>query len=203
MLPLSHNVLAVDKDSTMKEDGMHVKSWNHFADLLLLLHNKKIANKQIKQTEQSGGYSDSPNHYREVSYVDMSNGHLLSVIQWEVRKPEVVHSIEIYVYDDKGRVTRDYLAAYLPFNRNAPVQTLINIHNYNGELHAFKQFDGSTDLIYEYCEGKLNGKDIQIRLFEDDLVATDYDARQLFKSAEYIACFKNMQSELGKYIRPQ
>lgn len=203
LFSMSFTAFAAANHETMKEDVVQVKSWNHFADLLLTLHKKQISGKDIKQTETMGGYADSPEYFREVKYTDSKSGNLLSVVQWEVSNPEAVHSIEVFVYDKNNRVIRDYIAAFLPYQRNAPVQTLINLHTYNGDLHSFKQFDGSKDLVYEYCDGKLNGKDIQIRLFEDDLVSNDYDTRQLFKSAEYKTCFKGAHSTLGKYIRPQ
>ncbi|NOY67446.1 MAG: hypothetical protein GXP13_08585 [Gammaproteobacteria bacterium] len=203
LLSLSAHALADGNQSTMKEDTVQVKSWNHFSDLCLDLHQKQISGKKIKKIEKTGGYRANPEYYREVTYIDEATGNILSNIQWEMEHPDVPHSMEVFVYDKKGRVIRDYVSAYLPFQRNAPVQTLINIHNYNGDLHAFKQYDGSTDLVYEFCEGKLNGKEVQIRLFEDDLFATDYDARQLFKSPEYKACFNGMSSQVGKYIRPQ
>jgi len=203
LLSMPLTVFAIGNHEVMKEDVVQVKSWNHFAKLLLAFHEKQISGKDIKQTETVGGYSDNPEHYREVKYTDSKSGNLLSIVQWEINNPDAVHSIEVFVYDKNNRVIRDYTAAFLPNQRNAPVQTLINLHYYNGNLHSFKQFDGSKDLVYEYCDGKLNGKDIQIRLFEDDLVSNDYDARQLFKSAEYKACFKGANSQLGKYIRPQ
>lgn len=196
-------VLVAGSESKMKEDVVQVKSWNHFSQLCLDLHKKQIAGKKIKQTETTGGYVSDPEYYREVIYIDEASGNVLSKVQWESANPDAMHSIEVYVYDDKGRVIRDYASAYLPNQRNAPVQTLINLHNYNGDLHAFRQFDGSKDLIYEYCEGSYKGKAQQIRLFEDDLYATDYEARQLFKSPVYKACFNGVDKTPGKYIRPQ
>jgi hypothetical protein len=187
----------------MQVDNEHVRSWNKFSEQILELHNQQIRGKRIQETEASGGYRDNPDFYREVTYTDKDTGRVLSIIQWETDNPKVVHSIEAFVYDDKGRVIRDYMAAYLPGQRNAPVQTLINLHHYNGGLHAYRQFDVSKDIIYEYCSGKFKGQQQELRLFEDDLAATDYDARQLLKSPLYKACFGGLQSEIGKYIEPQ
>lgn len=202
-LSLGQFAFAGMERSKMKEDKAQVKSWNHFADMCLGLHHKQVKGKSIITTEKIGGYHGQPDYYREVTYKDAKTGRVLSRIQWEKDNPENVHSIEVFVYDKKGRVIRDYAAAYLPDQRNAPVQTLINIHRYNGELHAFRQFDAGKDIIYESCEGKFNGKDQQLRLFEDDLAATDYDSRQLLKSPVYKACFKGMPTVPGKYLRPQ
>jgi hypothetical protein len=187
----------------MQVDNEHVKSWNAFSEQILELHKKQTKGKRIQETAVSGGYRDDPDFYREVTYTDQDTGKVLSIIQWEIENSNVVHSIEAFVYDDKGRVIRDYMAAYLPGQRNAPVQTLINLHHYNGGLHAYRQFDVSKDVIYEYCSGEFKGQQQELRLFEDDLAATDYDARQLLKSPLYKACFGGLQAEIGKYINPQ
>jgi len=194
---------AADNQRTMKEDKKHVDNWNDFAGQLLALHKKQISRYEIKTSEKAGGYADNPDYYNEVTYTDKKTGNVISVVQWEKSNPENVHSMEVYVYDDKGRLTRDYGVGFLPFHRNAPIQTLINIHDYNKDLHAFRQFDGSSDIIYQYCEGRFEGKKVEMRLFEDDLVATDYDARQLLKSPLYKACFDGIRKQPGKYMQPQ
>jgi len=202
-LLLTQTVFAEIERNRMKEDKVQVKSWNHFVNMCLDLHIIQVKGKDIKTSEKKGGYHGRPDYYREVTYTDKKTGRVLSRIQWEKKNPKNVHSIEVFVYDKKGRVVRDYAAAYLPDQRNAPIQTLINFHNYNGSLHAFRQFDAGKDVIYESCVGKFKGKDHQLRLFEDDLAATDYDSRQLLKSPVYKACFKGMPSVPGKYLRPQ
>jgi len=58
-------------------------------------------------------------------------------------------------------------------------------------------------VIYEFCKGNFKGKKRQIRLFEDDLAATDYDSRQLLQSPLYQACFTGLPQTVGKYITPQ
>jgi len=202
-LTLMQVSFADSERNLMKEDKVQVKSWNHFVKLSLDLHHRQVKGKKIKKTEKVGGYRSRPEYYREVTYTDVKTGRVLSKIQWEQNQSANVHSIEVFVYNKQGRLVRDYAAAYLPDQRNAPVQTLINFHTYNGGLHAFRQFDAGKDIIYESCEGKFNGKDHQLRLFEDDLAATDYDSRQLLKSPVYKACFKGMPSVPGKYLRPQ
>ncbi len=194
---------SVDSGGQMLIDNEHVKAWNTFSQQILELHKKQIEGKRIKETAVFGGYRDNPDFYREVTYTDKDTDRVISIIQWETDNPDVVHSIEVYVYNSEGKLIRDYSAAYLPEQRNAPVQTLINLHHYNGGLHAFRQFDVSTDVIYEYCNGEYNGQQQELRLFEDDLAATDYDARQLLKSPLYKACFSGLPTHLGKYINPQ
>jgi len=203
LLPVCTVSLAGKTDNRMKVDNKHVNSWNQFADQVLALHESQVKGKAIVETEKKGGYADNPDFYREVTYKDKLTDKVLSVIQWEIKNPEIVHSIEVNVYDDKGRIIRDYSAAYLPGSRNAPIQTLINLHNYNDKLHAYRQFDVSKDVIYEYCNGEFEGQEHELRLFEEDLTASDYDSRQLLKSPIYKACFKGLQTQVGKFIRPQ
>ena len=120
-----------------------------------------------------------------------------------VEEHPVLHSIEVYVRDDEGRVLRDYGASFLTTHRNSPVQTLINLHNYDQGLHGFRQFDASGDRIYEFCEGRYQGEAVQIRLFEDDLVGTDPRMDRVMESAEYEACFGGLPAGPGEYLTPQ
>lgn len=203
LLPLTGVVSSADSGETMKVDSDHVNTWNQFSDKVIELHQQQIAGKEIVTTETLGGYYSNPDFYREVTYTDKATGRVLSIIQWEKDHPDNVHSIEVFVYNEAGKLVRDYSASYLPGSRHAPVQTLINLHNYNGRLHAFRQFDVTRDVIYEYCKGEYQGKKHELRLFEEDLVAADYDSRQLLKSPIYKACFSGLQADIGKYIEPQ
>ncbi len=187
----------------MKLDYQHIRSWNQFVDDIYNLHKEQISGKQIATYEKLGGYASQPEFYNEVTYIDKASGKPLSKIQWVKDKPDVIHSLEVLVRDEQGRVIRDYSAAYLPGRRNAPVQTLINLHHYNDKLHAFRQYDVSTDVIYEYCEGEFQGKKRQLRLFENDITAADYESRQVLNSPLYKACFGGLPQQLGKYIQPQ
>ena len=187
----------------MKMDYQHIRSWNQFVDEVYDLHKEQISGKQIVTQEKLGGYVRQPEFYKQVTYIDKASGKPVSISQWVKDKPDVIHSLEVLVRDDQGRVIRDYSAAYLPGRRNAPVQTLINVHNYNDKLHAFRQYDVSTDVIYEYCEGEFQGKKHQLRLFENDLTAANYEARQVLNSPLYKACFNGLPQQLGKYIDPQ
>lgn len=184
----------------MKEDNYHIRSWNKFANDILILHKKLIAVKNIKVTTRLGGYANNKDFYNEFRYV--LNKRLISKLQWEKENPDQLHTIEVYLHDNKGRVTRDYMAAYLPYYHNAPTQTLISFHNYNGELHAFRSFDASGDLILERCSG--NNKEAQsvhILLDEDELIN---DPDDVMMTADYKQCFKGLkQTALGKYIIPQ
>ena len=106
------------------------------------------------------------------------------------------------MHDDQGRVVRDYAAAYLPEGRNAPIQTLINLHAYNGGLHAFRQFDASGSRIYEFCEGNHGGEPVRLQLFEEDLVGTSEAAERILASPVYSACFEGLPAQAGRYLDP-
>lgn len=187
----------------MKVDPTHVRDWNAFAAACLDLHERQLAGREVRTEERVGGYVNDPQFYREVDYYDRDSGALLSRVQWEREDPDRVHTIEVFVRDGEGRVVRDYSAAYLPGRRNAPVQTLINLHAYNGDLHAFRQFDAGGDRIYEFCEGRLDGEEVQIRLFEDDLVGVSEPADRIMGSPAYAACFDGVPREPGRYLDPR
>lgn len=116
--------------------------------------------------------------------------------------PKTLHTIEVFVRDEKGRVARDFMAAYLPFYHNAPTQTLISFHHYNGNLHSFRSFDATGDKILERCQGTdATGNTVNMLLDEDDLFN---DPDDLIGSKDYKNCFSGLKhQQLGKYIIPQ
>ncbi len=188
--------------SSMKEDKGHVFSWNKFARDLLVLHKKQIENREVEVKKSIGGYVVFKNFYKEELYYDKKSKKLLSKLQWERKNPKLIHSIEVYVRDKKGRVLRDYSASYLPQYRNAPAQTLINFHGYGGKMHGFRQFDVSADLIYEKCEGTFKGKKVTIRMFEDMLYNGGPETEKLMKSGPYKACFSKVPKKIKKGMIP-
>jgi hypothetical protein len=199
-------VQAVQGDTSerrMRVDNERVRVWNRFARECLNLHKQLLQQHEARETSRIGGYDRNPRFYKEVSYYDRASGKLLSRIQWEREHPGRLHAIEVYVRDADGRVQRDFAAAYLPAFRNAPVQTLINLHGYNGQLHAFRQFDASGERTYEYCEGSYRGKPVQIRLLEDDLYGSDPATEALMASPQYKACFEGVPAVPGRYLTPQ
>ena len=184
----------------MKGDNNHVRIWNKFANDTLALHNKLTSQKKLDVKTRIGSYANVKDFYIEHRYFD--NGKLISQVQWEKDAPKTLHTVEVYVHDKQGRVIRDYMAAYLPFYHNAPTQTLISIHHYKGNLHAFRSFDASGDLVLERCTGKSKkGQDVNMLLDEDDLIN---DPDDMIGSKDYNSCFDDFkQDKLGKYIQPQ
>jgi len=183
------------------EDAKHVKVWNEFADKLLALHKKTISTRQVKETTRMGGYRGKPDFYKEHSYHDATSGRLLSRVQWEAKAPDQLHVLEMFMYDDKGRLKTDYTVAFLPGARNAPMQTLVTLYNYNGKLTAFRNFDASGETTYESCDGELKGKYVQMS-FEDYEIAELRNKKGIGTSAEYKACFDAIPLDAGKALSP-
>lgn len=188
---------------TVKSDNVHVRTWNKFADDVLALHKRIQKEKKLSKTTNTGGYFGNPNFYNEEIYTDTSNGKLVTLLQWERENSENMHSIEVFIHDKKGRVIRDYAAAYLPSYRNAPSQTLVSFHTYNGNLVAYRTFDASGDRIGERCVGKLNGKDVNFILDEDEIIHALHGNSDRMEKPDYKACFKGLREEPGKYLTPQ
>lgn len=189
-------VLPVAAANSVGENTVQVGEWNRFANRLLAVHRRFLRSYPVRTEEETGGYADLPEFYREVSYFDSRTDRLLSRIRWERDRPDAVHVIEIFFYDDIGRVERDYSAAFLPNYRNAPYQTLINLHRYTDGLHAFRQFDASGDRLYEYCHGSWFDEPVLIAL-DEPLVATP---DTLLNSEAYIACFGFVPVAAGNYL---
>ena len=140
--------------------------------------------------------------YREVKHFDKKSRRLLSRVLWEIDNPEQIHEIEVFVYDTNGKLKRDYLTAFLPGHRNAPVQTLINFHYQNDELKSFRQFDVSGQKIYERCEGKFLNDPLNISLDDSDFAEYSDETMKTMESQEYQACFGHTIATLGDYINP-
>lgn len=193
-------VAAVAEPEPMQEDSQQVRGWNRFFDELVKTHHWYEQNRSLRRVSTTGGYAAHPDYYREVSYYDKQTGRLLSRIRWVKDKPDEIHMIEIFVYDDNGRIKRDYLAAYLPDFRNAPVQTLINFHHYNDELHAYRQFDASGALIYEQCRGRYFNEPVFLSIEEDEI--PDYRDEAYPEYETYLACFEMLPQQAGQFLAP-
>ena len=185
----------------MKEDNQHVRSWNAFADNVYQLHQKLSQVDGINTRTRLGGYAQMPEFYREERFY--LGDRLISKVRWEQAQDKVLHSVEVFVHDDQGRVIRDYTAAYLPTYRNAPTQTLISLHHYHDQLHAFRTFDATGYRIIERCSGNLAGRAVNLLLDEDEIAEALGDPDSIMASNEYQACFGDLQSEAGKYLLPQ
>ncbi len=190
--------------SPIKEDTKQVEQWNRFADSLYTLHQTMIKNTSIRTEEEVGGYGGvtAGDFYNEVRYYDKKRNLLLSKVQWELERPNVIHNIEIFIHDDEGNLVRDYYAGYLPHHRNAPLHTMINFYGDADGLRSFRQFDASGERIYEQCSGKHFAEEVDISLENDEWLAPIGESLILISSEAYIACFGDTPKEVGKYIDP-
>jgi hypothetical protein len=184
----------------IKEDKTHVRVWNDFAEQILELHKKLVKELPVKQETVTGGYAHMPEFYREENYYHEDK--LISRVQWEIETDDL-HVIEVFIRDDQGRVIRDYTAAYLPEYHNAPVQTLVSFHGYNGGLHAFRSFDASGELVIERCTGELDGEEVNLMVDLDQIFQASMGNDDIQETPEYKACFAGLPEEPGKYLTPQ
>lgn len=197
-------VSAADTVRPIDANVDHVTRWTWFVDAVHVLHKKQIKGKDIKIETNSGGYARLPDFYQEKRYIDKKTGRLLSKVLWETENDDLLHSIEVYVYDKKGRVIRDFGGSYLTHSRSAPQQTLINLHVYNQGLHAIRQFDATDVRIFELCEGTYRGKKIEMRLSDMEILEYEGEPVSPMTTPLYKACFKGLPVKgAGKYLTPQ
>lgn len=177
-----------------------VKTWNRFSETLLNLHKQQLNGREIRKTEEAGRYGGemAKNYsYKDIEYYDAKTGRLLSRVRWDGDKPDIYHIVEVFVYDDAGRLVRDFSSIYLPWARNAPIRTFVNLHRHSGDLHAYRQFDASGRRLYEQCKGRVSDETIEISLDSQDITA------QATASPEYKVCFAAMPETAGDYLTPQ
>lgn len=183
----------------MEVNEEQVRQWNRFAETLVELHKKGIANRKIQETEETGrhgGEFAKRFTYREISYRDAQSGRLFSRIRREGADPGKIQMIDVFIYDSSGRVIRDYTAIYLPWARNAPIRTFINLHQYHDGLHGFRQFDASGNRLYEHCRGTFSGNEIDLSL-EDHQIDS-----KVIETGAYQACFGKLPDTAGSYLVP-
>ena len=186
------------------KENQHAITWNACANNIYGLHQRLMVDVDVRIKKRKGGYSHIEDwHYLEEKFFDKNTGKLISQIQWDSSADNQLHTIEVYIRDEQGRVIRDYMAAYLPEYHNAPTQTLISLHRYNKDLHAFRTFDASGYRITERCEGTFQGKSYEMLLDEDEIAEMQYDKDSVMQSEAYKACFGNLQTEAGIYLFPQ
>lgn len=186
-----------------KAPNKHIITWDAFAQNTLSLHKKLISEIEVVKKTKTGGYAGMPEFYIEETFYHPLTNNLISRVQWEKANPTQLHAIEVYLYDDKGRVIRDYVAAYLPSYHKAPTQTLISLYQYNGELQAFRTFDASGYRIFERCTGQFQGKEVDLMLDEDEIADSLEGKTKATKTETYKACFAGLQEKAGQYLTPQ
>lgn len=198
------SVYAVESDNPtpLKADNTQIMQWNKFAEQVYVLHKKQIINKAVVTKKSVGGYAQYPEYYIETNYFDKKTGLLLSRIQREQKNFNNIHLIEVFIYNEDNRLIRDYMAAYLPEYRNAPIQTLINFHYSDNELRSYRQFDASGNRIYEQCQGSHFDTKFMISLEEHEIPNNAGILPASVSNELYLACFNQLSATAGKYIIP-
>jgi len=189
----------------VEEDLYRADKWNKFADNLYALHEQRLKGLDVYTEEEDGGYGGldgDENFYHEVRYYDRKSGRLLSNIKRENKNPDNIHVMELYIYDEQGRIQREYTAAYLPTHRKAPYQTLIDLHHYVDELHGYRQFDASDDRLFESCTGKHFDVPVRILYDEEDMPDRLSEIRDQTEREAYRSCFEDMPKTAQPYIDP-
>lgn len=180
------------------------KRLNGFVDDLYALHKNRLQGRAFYTTEEIGGYgglTDDLEFYNKVNYYDSKSKQLLSTIKWERKNPENIHMIDIFMYDEQGRLKRNYSASYLPSRRISPLETLITLHYYNNRYHSFREFDTSDIQIYEQCNDINDMKKTYIAYHYED-IPDSYQELDTDEQVLYRACFDHTSSTVEPYISP-
>lgn len=174
--------------------------WNRFAEQVYQLHLKTIAAQPIRTEASEHDYEGDQAKdfgYRETRFLNADSGKLLSKMHVDRNDENKRYYLEVNVLDKQSRVARDYIALYLPWSMKQPARTFISLHDYPGELHAFRQFNASGERILEICGGKLHGKSVNL-LFEGAELDKTPEA-----SEAYRVCFAGLPLQAGEYLSPR
>jgi hypothetical protein len=174
--------------------------WNRFASQVFDLHRAQLARYTVrieKRFGEYGGESGKGYYFRETTYFDAGTGRILSRVRTDRHRTDELQIVDVYVYDVDGRLQRDYSFTFLPWGRAAPLQTLINLHDYPDGLHAYRQFDASGNTLYEYCDGTGSGRRVRIALPEEKIGEPGHDVD------DYRHCFAGLPTIAGELLAPQ
>lgn len=166
---------------------------------LYKLHQQIIKDKTLRLVETEGRYQGSfagKYGFKDTRYFDAASGRLLSHVIRDIDRPDAIHIVEINIYDDSGRIVRDFASVTLPTAPERPVRTFINFHQYNKGLHSFRQFDGDGEITYESCKGMLGNRRVNISLDGEDIKPATTS------TFEYKSCFEGIKSNWDSYAIP-
>lgn len=175
-------------------------SRTEFHQRVYQLHEKQIAQHTVRTEETTDDYNGlaaKGYSYLNTRYFDTQTGLLLSRIRRDAKAPEFIHIAEVNIYDANGRLIRDFVSAAPPWKPLHPAIAYINLHQYNGQLHSYRQFELDGQVNYEFCEGQLNGKAVRLSIDWRDM------NKQTLSTPEYLACFDGMSGDWKRYTTPQ
>lgn len=155
----------------------------------------KVTTRVETETGEYAGSAAAQYRYIDSRYFDTQNGRLIARVRRDADKPQALHIIEVNIYNSEGKVIRDYGSISLPWAPQLPVRTMINLHQYPGELHSFRQFDMYGDAVYESCRGRWQNRPLRL-----DLEGADMAAQA--NTPAYHACFDGLNSQAQAYLNP-
>lgn len=162
------------------------------------LAEQELGKTPTRVETEAGEYAGSAAaqyRYIDSRYYDVQSGRLIARIRRDANKPEALHIVEVNIYDSQGKVIRDYGSISLPWAPQLPVRTMINLHQYPGELHSFRQFDMYGDAVYESCSGRLQNRPLRL-----DLEGTEMEAQA--NTPNYHACFDGLSKQAQTFLNP-
>ena len=168
-----------------------------FRAALISLHQQQTEGKSIRVEIKQGQYegaSAANMRYTDTHYFDYSD-KLISHIQSDADDPRKIHIIEVNIIEN-GRVIRDFGSISLPWAPDLPIRSMINLHQYNDQLHSFRQYNLDGEVDYEACDGKYAGKPVRLSLDGSD-IKPENTSSDLYK-----ACFKGMSTDWKSYTTP-
>lgn len=168
-----------------------------FRDALISLHQQMTEGKSLRMEIMQGKYEGARAanmRYTDAHYFDSSN-MLVSHIQSDADDPRKIHIIEVNIMEN-GKIIRDFGSISLPWAPDLPIRSMINLHQYNEQLHSFRQYNLYGDVDYEACEGTLAGKKVRLSLDGSD-IKPENTGSDLYK-----ACFKGMSTDWEAYSIP-
>ena len=187
-----------DDQGFVKESDRIVAQWNRFAERLDAVHRFRLSKHPTTTRMRIGGFHGLPKYYREIEFRSVKTNLLLSRIQKKLAPPNEVISMEVFFYDKRGRLSADYLVNYLLDHRNAPIQALVNIYEYDNDLSAFRQFDASGNRTFERCWGSQLSTQVDLWLDESIIPPSP----NLVHPEIYASCFSFLPEHGGRYLNP-
>lgn len=205
ILNITTPVSVADQALSVDNEDRQVKVWNAFAVKLYQLHRRQTKGKDIAISRRQGGYGGEMfGHisYTESTYTRRDNNRIISRLRKIKGESGDFHTLEVYIHDKNGRVTRDYSVSYLPVFRNAPYQTLINFHYYADDLHAYRQFDALGRRIFESCRGQVFDEKVEFLLEDYEIPDHVSELKGALRQEAYHSCFDQLPAEAGVYLDP-
>jgi len=169
-----------------------------FHQALYALHERQLAQHAVRTEEESGNYEGEAAArygYVDTRYYDAPSGRLLARVRRDAEDADLVHIIEVNVYEN-GRLVRDFGSITLPWAPRHPVRTMINLHQYPGALHSFRQYNIFGEVTFESCEGLFEGKRVSLALDGSNILPA------VTSSASYRACFEGLAKDWQSYKTP-